>query len=56
MQTQLRIIVSEQTPAFAELEAGARDSKTVACDLTKPDPDYEKLLELIFEADSILVW
>ena len=25
-------------------------------DLTQPEPDYERLLEQIFEADSIAVW
>jgi hypothetical protein len=40
---------------IARQKASQPDSVQVM-DLTKPDPDYERLLELIFVADSVETW
>ena len=38
------------------LEAQSPEHQVTIVDLTKPAPDYRKLLEEIFAADSIQVW
>jgi hypothetical protein len=39
-----------------ELEREEGRSRITRVDLTTPEPDYEALLERVFEADSIQVW
>jgi hypothetical protein len=37
-------------------QAGLEDIRVEVADLTRPDADYEQLVERVFAADSIQVW
>jgi hypothetical protein len=46
----------ELAKAMLENEQALPDTKVDVADLTKPNPDYNQLVEKIFAADSIQVW
>ena len=51
-------IITHQPDELARAVAAAQESATgvEVADVTVPEPDYEKLLEQIFAADSVEVW
>jgi len=53
-------IVTRSNDALAAgiiaLQQKRPDAQVKVVDLTTPEPDYAKLLEEIFQADSIAVW
>jgi hypothetical protein len=53
IQTQPDDSLAETIRREQEKEAGQR---VIVADLTAESPDYQKLLQQIFEADSIAVW
>jgi hypothetical protein len=53
IQTQPDDSLAETIRREQEKEAGQR---VIVADLTTESPDYHKLLQQIFEADSIAVW
>ena len=59
MRTTLHILTSlDDTLARGVIDAQKQnpDSQVSLIDLTRSTPDYKKLLEAIFEAESIQVW
>lgn len=42
--------------SMVESERSLPNTKVEVVDLTKPDPDYNQLVQKIFTADSIQVW
>ena len=53
-------ILTEPTDALAAKiiakQSGKQENKIEVVDLTQGEPDYKKLLEKIFAADSVQVW
>ena len=59
MPILLHIITNESDTLAREIISHQRelpDCRVAVVDLTKPEPDYEALLEKVFAADSIQVW
>jgi hypothetical protein len=59
MRTALNIITRRDDSLSAEIFAaqqGQPDLEVQVVDLTVSEPDYGKLLEDIFAADSVAVW
>jgi hypothetical protein len=59
MQTVLHILTRKEDSLAQTLieEQQQQSGVTVRTfDLTQPQPDYERLLEEIFQADSVQVW
>jgi len=59
MRHVLHILTRPASERLRELEWGAADlpeTRVETFDLTLPEPDYDALLERIYQADSILVW
>jgi hypothetical protein len=53
-------ILTQPDDSFArkilECQSQGPEKTVVVVELTRPDPDYEALLDRILEADSIQVW
>jgi hypothetical protein len=59
MPTLLHILTEPDDALAQEIIAKQNsnpENKIEIVDLTKPEPDYKKLLENIFAADSVQVW
>ena len=59
MNTALHIVTRSNDALAAgiiALQQKRPDAQVKVVDLTAPEPDYAKLLEEIFQADSIAVW
>jgi hypothetical protein len=59
MPTLLHILTEPDDSLSLEIIAKQKanpENKIEIVDLTKPEPDYKKLLEKIFAADSVQVW
>ncbi len=59
MRTLLHILTKSDDPLAVELISRQKMQavgNVQVIDLTQPEPNYEVLLEAIFEADSIQVW
>lgn len=57
MSRVLHIITRPNDPLATEVIARQKAERTVdVIDLTKPEPNYDQLLEAIFKADSVQVW
>lgn len=62
MRQQLHILTRPDDELAASLiatqhqAAAAGKGSVEVVDLTGPEPDYERLLEAVFEADSVAVW
>jgi hypothetical protein len=59
MRTILHILTRPEEDLNHELLAQQRalpETTVEVVDLTKPAPDYERLVEAIFAADSVEVW
>ena len=59
MPKLLHILTQPEDKLAAEIIAkqeSTPDNKIEVVDLTQPDADYKKLLEKIFDADSVQVW
>ena len=59
MRVILHILTKPNDPlpgGVIETQQKRPDAQVIVVDLTAPEPDYEKLLEEIFAADSIAVW
>jgi hypothetical protein len=59
MRTILHILTQPQNPLAQQLVAEQQrkpENQVEVVDLQKKEPDYKKLLEKIFEADSVDVW
>ena len=59
MRSVLCILVSEEKSLPSQLARCGPESekhRIELVDLTVPEPDYEKLLDKIFAADSVQVW
>jgi hypothetical protein len=59
MRRVLHILTRPDDPLMAMIQSAQRarkDCQVETVDLTQPEPDYERLLEQIFDADSIEVW
>jgi hypothetical protein len=59
MATQLHIVTRKEDALSKEivsLQQAQPESSTVIADLTIGAPDYKRLLEQIFAADSVTVW
>jgi hypothetical protein len=55
----LHLLTHAPEPWIEEILARQRElpeSRVEVMDLTRPGPDYEALLEKIFQADSVQVW
>jgi hypothetical protein len=59
MAVLLHILTRPNDPLAEEVVREQRTQpgqEVRVADLTQPEPDYERLLEQIFEADCIAVW
>jgi hypothetical protein len=59
MQRILHILTGKDDPLAGEIVVEQRqrgEAKVEIFDLRQPQPDYERLLKEIFEADSVHVW
>ena len=59
MRTLLHVLTRRDDAHAAEIIARHREqseNKVEVVDVTDGDPDYARLLEQIFEADSVQVW
>ena len=59
MPRVLHIITRQNEPLAPEIincHRAQTDCHIDVVDLTKPEPDYQDLLEKIFAADSVQVW
>ena len=59
MRTTLHILTSLDdalTRGVIDVQKQNPDSRVSLIDLTRSTPDYKKLLEAVFEAESIQVW
>jgi hypothetical protein len=59
MTSVLHILTRKDDPLAAEIVAEQQKQAGVRVEvfhLTEPTPDYSRLLERIFEADSVQVW
>ena len=59
MRTLLHIVTRPDDALTAEIIAAQQKQPSLevhVVDLTLPEPDYLKLLEDIFDADSVVVW
>jgi hypothetical protein len=59
MRTALHILTRPDDPtarAVVEAQQQDPDLKVEVADLTVPRPDYDALVEAIFQADSVAVW
>jgi hypothetical protein len=59
MRTTLHILTTlDDALAHAVINAQKQnsDSQVTVIDLTRSTPDYKKVLEAVFEAESIQVW
>ncbi len=57
---QVLHILTTQTDALAnetiDLQRRSGEAQVLVMDLTWPEPDYDELLQAIFQADSIQAW
>jgi hypothetical protein len=59
MRAVLHVLTQSNDPTSVALIARQQkqpDMEVKVVDLTAPEPDYAKLLEEIFAADSVAVW
>jgi hypothetical protein len=59
MPLVLHILTRKDDALATEVVAQQREQRGLdveTFDLTQPQPDYDRLLERIFEADSVQVW
>ena len=50
----LKSVPDEMTNAFIKILSGGEESTVFS--LYEEDPDYEKLIDLIFENDKVISW
>jgi len=59
MQTILHILTRDDDPLAADVLTGQQQQPGITVqtfDLTQPQPNYARLVEQIFQADSVQVW
>jgi hypothetical protein len=59
MKNLLHILTQPPAPyvrRLIEAQARSAEARVEVADLTQPEPDYDRVIEQVFEADGVAVW